>query len=260
MESPHTRDMSIQNHFSDVPAARLTDGFPQAAPHRRLGLYESALRDRHVDLRKRFCDCGAQAMTDAELLELILLRTAPRTDTRANAKSLLERFGDFAGVISASSIHLDEAADPIASADLKLIEAAAQRLAKVKLNNKPLISSWDAVIDYCRTTLAHREIEEFRVLFMDRSNILIADEVLGIGTVDHVPVYPREILKRALELNACAIILVHNHPSGDPTPSDSDIAMTHLIKHAAESLSVTLHDHLIIGATSETSFANEGLL
>lgn len=264
IESPHGKGMSIQTQIADVTAppfhaedqAKALD----RTARRRLGLYDKTLRDRHIALRQRFADQGGEGLSDPELLELILLRSAPRSDTRTTAKTLLAEFGDLGRVISASHTRLTEITDAVPAGDLKLIEATAQRLARGRIQSRPLISSWDAVISYCRTTLAHRETEEFRVLFLDRRNMLIADEVLGTGTVDHVPVYPREVLKRALELNSCAIILVHNHPSGDPTPSDSDIEMTKLIKQAAQSLSITLHDHLIVGATSETSLVSAGLL
>jgi DNA repair protein RadC len=138
--------------------------------------------------------------------------------------------------------------------ELKIIEAAAQRLARSKIINRHVLSSWDALIDYCHTTMAHRDTEQFRVLYLDRKNVLIADEAQSQGTVDHVPVYPREVIKRALELNASALILVHNHPSGDPTPSDADITMTAQINTGAQALGLALHDHLIIGKNRELSF------
>lgn len=144
--------------------------------------------------------------------------------------------------------------------ELKIVEAAAHRLARARVMQRPVISSWDAVLDYCHTTMAHRETEQFRVLYLDRKNILIADEEQARGTVDHVPVYPREVVKRALELNASALILVHNHPSGDPTPSDADITMTNQIRDAAEALDIQLHDHLIIGKSTELSFRGSGYL
>jgi DNA repair protein RadC len=144
--------------------------------------------------------------------------------------------------------------------ELKIIEAAAHRLARSKVLHKHVVSSWDALLDYCQTAMAHRDIEQFRVLYLDRKNVLIADEAQSKGTVDHVPVYPREVVKRALELNASAMILVHNHPSGDPTPSEADIEMTSQIQMAADTLGITLHDHLVIGKSRELSFRSEGLL
>ena len=144
--------------------------------------------------------------------------------------------------------------------EFKIVEAAAHRLAQSRVMDRPAISGWQALVDYCRTAMAHRETEQFRILFLDRKNTLIADEAQARGTVDHVPVYPREVVKRALELNASSLILVHNHPSGDPTPSDADIAVTRQIEHAAKALSITLHDHLVIGKSDEFSFRSAGYL
>jgi DNA repair protein RadC len=144
--------------------------------------------------------------------------------------------------------------------ELKIVEAAAQRMMRSRVMNRQVLTSWDALLDYCHTAMAHRETEQFRVLFLDRKNVLIADEEQAEGTVDHVPVYPREVVKRALELNASAIILVHNHPSGDPTPSGSDISMTLQVQEAAQVLGIILHDHLIIGKSSELSFRSQGYL
>jgi DNA repair protein RadC len=144
--------------------------------------------------------------------------------------------------------------------ELKIVQAAAHRLAQARVLKRPVVSSWDALLEYCQTAMAHDDIEQFRVLFLDRKNVLIADEPQARGTVDHVPVYPREVVKRALELNASALILVHNHPSGDPTPSGADIEMTAQIQRAADSLGITLHDHLVIGKSRELSFRSEGLL
>ena len=144
--------------------------------------------------------------------------------------------------------------------ELKIVEAAAQRLARARVMRKAVLSSWDALLDYCRTAMSHAETEHFRILFLDRRNVLIADEEQGRGTVDHVPVYPREVVRRALQLNASALILVHNHPSGDPTPSDADVAMTDRIRVAADSVGITIHDHLVIGKSAEVSFRAEGYL
>ncbi|MEP5153759.1 DNA repair protein RadC [Planktotalea sp.] len=253
--------MSIQHtHFADVSAPAFDPRSADKTSRKRLGLFDKKLRERHLKLRARLQENGAERLSDADLLELILLKTSPNKDTRPIARQLLEEFGDIASALTAESARLEATVGTVVSQDLKLIHAASKRLAKARIAHRPLISSWDAVLTYCRTALAHKETEEFRVLFLDRRNMLIADEVLGVGTVDHVPVYPREVLKRALELNSCAIILVHNHPSGDPTPSKSDIEMTNMIKQAADSLSITLHDHLIIGASGETSFVSSGLL
>ena len=253
--------MSIQHtQFTDIAAPAFDPRSADRTSRKRLGLYDSKLRDRHIDLRARFQQHGVENLNDAEVLELLLLQSSPRKDMQPVALKVLDAFGDIASVLAADTARLDAMIGTTAAQDLKLVQGASKRMAKARIAHRPLISSWDAVLLYCRTALAHKETEEFHVLFLDRRNMLIADEVLGIGTVDHVPVYPREVLKRALELNACAIILVHNHPSGDPSPSTSDIEMTQMIKQAADSLSITLHDHLIIGASGETSFVSKGLL
>ncbi|WP_371060796.1 DNA repair protein RadC [Rhodosalinus sp. 5P4] len=222
----------------------------------------SYLRDHRSRLRDRFLAGGADPMPDYELLELVLFRAIPRQDVKPLARALIERFGDFNAVVSAPRDRLAETPGlgPAVICELKVVEAAAHRLARARVIGRPVISSWEALLDYCRTTMAHRATEEFRVLYLDRKNVLVADEAQGRGTVDHVPVYPREVVKRALELNASAMILVHNHPSGDPTPSQADIAMTERIRAAAEALSITLHDHLVIGRAREVSFRAEGLL
>lgn len=226
------------------------------------GARPSYVKDHRARLRERFVSGGPTAVLDYELLELVLFRAIPRRDVKPLARELIDRFGNFNGVISAEPERLAEANGVGASVitEIKIVEAAAHRLAKARVMNRPIISSWDALLEYCQATMAHSEIEMFRVLYLDRKNILIADEVPGLGTVDKVPVYPRKILKRALEINASALILVHNHPSGDPTPSPEDIAMTAQIQKAAEALEVTLHDHLIIGKSREISFRSEGLL
>ncbi len=213
-------------------------------------------------LRERFVAGGADAMPDFELLELVLFRALPQCDVKPVADRLLKTFGDFNRVLSASVDNLTQVrgVGAAVAAELKIVEAAAHRLARARMINRPLLSSWDALLNYCRTTLAHRETEQFHVLYLDRKNVLIADEAQAKGTVDHVPVYPREVMKRALELNASALILVHNHPSGDPTPSESDLLMTRQISEAARALSITLHDHLVIGKSAEVSFRSAGLL
>ncbi len=205
---------------------------------------------------------GSAAVPDYELLELVLFSAIPRRDVKPLARELLDRFGDFNGVISAEPDRLSEVSGVGQSVicSFKIVEAAAQRLARAKVMQKEVISSWQALVDYCHTAMAHNRIEEFRILYLDRKNILIADEAQARGTVDHVPVYPREVAKRALELNASALILVHNHPSGDPTPSSSDIDMTAQIERALDPLGITLHDHLVIGHNTEISFRSEGLL
>jgi DNA repair protein RadC len=213
-------------------------------------------------LRERFAKGGADAMPDYELLELALFAALPRRDTKPLAKALLARFGSFAEVIAAPRARLLEVkgvGDGIVH-HLKIVEAAAHRLAKTRVINRPALSSWTALLDYCTAAMARSQNEEFRVLFLDRKNVLIADEVQNRGTVDHTPVYPREIIKRALELSASAIILVHNHPSGDPTPSKADIAMTREVAGAAKALGIAVHDHLVIGRGGHASFKSLGLL
>ena len=213
-------------------------------------------------LRTRFLKGGADAMPDYELLELTLFAALPRRDTKPLAKALLARFGSFAEVIAAPRARLMEVkgvGESVAH-HLKIVEAAAQRLAKTRVIGRPALSSWSALLDYCTAAMARSANEEFRILFLDRKNVLIADEVQNRGTVDHTPVYPREIVKRALELSASAIILVHNHPSGDPTPSKADILMTREIVAAAKALGLAVHDHLVIGRGGHASFKSLGLL
>lgn len=230
-----------------------------ALPHGKLPSYVTEHRKR---LRERFLTGGAAALPDYEMLELVLFRAIPRQDVKPLTHALLGAFGDFNRVLSAPAARLAEVkgVGEAVITELKIVEAAAQRLARSRILQRHVISSWDAVLDYCHTAMAHRDTEEFRVLFLDRKNVLVADEAQAQGTVDHVPVYPREVVKRALELNASALILVHNHPSGDPTPSEADIAMTQQIRTAAEALGLTLHDHLVIGKSRELSFRAEGLL
>ena len=204
----------------------LSDEAPKTAPIN--GKQPSYIKGHRARLRGRFLVGGSAAMPDYELLELVLFRAIPRQDVKPLARRLLERFGDFNRVISAPVARLKDVpgVGNAVATELKIIEAAAQRLARARVMQRHALSSWDALVDYCHTTMAHQETESFRVLFLDRKNVLIADEEQARGTVDHVPVYPREVAKRALELNASALILVHNHPSGDPTPSRSDIDMT----------------------------------
>lgn len=222
----------------------------------------SYIADHRKRLRDRFMSGGAAALPDYELLELLLFRAIPRLDVKPLARLLLDTFGDFNRVISASPQRLQmvKGVGEAVVIELKLVEAAAGRLMRAKVLNQPVLSSWNALLDYCQTVMAHRETEQFRILFLDRKNVLIADEEQAKGTVDHVPVYPREVVKRALELNASAIILVHNHPSGDPTPSDADITMTAQVQEAAQVLGIILHDHLIIGKSRELSFKAQGYL
>ncbi|WP_136646033.1 DNA repair protein RadC [Tabrizicola sp. YIM 78059] len=249
----------FRDSLFSLPGPADSDEAPVADLPARLPSY---IADHRARLRARFLDGGAAAMPDYELLELVLFRAIPRQDVKPLARLLLDTFGDFNRVITASPARLNlvKGVGPAVVLELKLVEAAAQRMMRARVMQKPLISSWDALLDYCHTAMSHRETEQFRVLFLDRKNVLIADEEQAKGTVDHVPVYPREIVKRALELNASALILVHNHPSGDPTPSDADLSMTHQVQDACHALGLTLHDHLIIGKSRELSFRAQGYL
>lgn len=225
------------------------------------GRTPSYLRDHRKRLRERFMAGGANAVPDYELLELVLFRAIPRQDVKPLARDLIDTFGDFNRVLSApiaQLMRIKGVGDAVVI-ELKLVEAAAHRLARAKVLGRHVVSSWAALLDYCHTVMAHRDTEQFRILYLDTKNVLIADEEQAKGTLDHVPVYPREVVKRALELNAASLILVHNHPSGDPTPSDMDITMTRQIALAAQALNITVHDHLIIGKSCEISFRAEGL-
>jgi DNA repair protein RadC len=213
-------------------------------------------------LRDRFLDAGPDAVTEYELLELILFRAIPRRDVKPLAKALIARFGSFAEVVSAERPRLREidGLGEAAIAEIKIVQAAAGRLARGEVKKRTALSSWSAVLDYCRTTMAFADKEQFRVLFLDKRNQVIADELQQTGTVDHTPVYPREVIKRALELSATALILVHNHPSGDPTPSRADIQMTQAIVDIAKPLGISVHDHIIVGKDGHTSFKGSKLI
>ncbi|MBS3647249.1 DNA repair protein RadC [Pseudaminobacter sp. 19-2017] len=219
--------------------------------------HQAGHRDR---LRQRFRGAGPAALADYELLELLLFRSIPRADTKARAKALLKRFGSLAEVLGAPEHLLREVEDvgEAAALDLRIVAAVAQRMGRSEIKGRELLSSWNQVIDYCRSAMAFEEREQFRILFLDKKNGLIADEVQQTGTVDHTPVYPREVVRRALELSATAIILVHNHPSGDPTPSRADIDMTKTIIDSAKPLGIGVHDHIIIGKKGYASM--KGLL
>lgn len=233
-----------------LPLATAPDG---TAPH-----YHGH-RDR---LRQRFQDTGGDALPDYELLELLLFRSIPQRDVKPLAKELIARFGSFAEVLGAPVTRLTEVkgiGDSVA-VDLKIVEASLRRMAKGAIAKRPVLSSWSAVIDYCRMAMAFAEREQFRILFLDKKNAVIADEVQQTGTVDHTPVYPREVVRRALELSASAVILVHNHPSGDPTPSGPDMRMTRELVDIAKPLGVTIHDHIIVGRDGHASFKSLGLI
>ncbi len=207
-------------------------------------------------LRARFRDAGADALSDYELLELLLFRTIPQKDVKPLAKELIAKFGSFAEVLAAPRLRLEEVKGikEATGTDLKIVHAAASLMTRGAVRKRPVLSSWSAVLDYCRTTMAFAEKERFSIIFLDKRNQVIADEVQQTGTVDHTPVYPREVVKRALELSATAIILVHNHPSGDPTPSRADIQMTQAIVEIAKPLGIAVHDHLIVGKDGHASF------
>jgi DNA repair protein RadC len=221
-------------------------GLAEATPH-----YHGH-RER---LRTRFREAGTEALSDYELLELLLFRALPRRDVKPLAKSLLEKFGSFAEVVSAPEARLREVKGlgEAGVTELKIVQAAASRFLRGAVKQRPALSSWSAVLDYCRSAQAFADKEQFRVLFLDKRNQLIADEVQQTGTVDHAPVYPREVVKRALELSATAIVLVHNHPSGDPTPSHADVQMTQQIIAVASPLGIAVHDHIIVGKEGHAS-------
>jgi DNA repair protein RadC len=213
-------------------------------------------------LRGRFREAGPEAVSDYELLELVLFRAIPQRDVKPLAKNLIAKFGSFAEAISAPPARLAEVKGigEAAITELRIVQAAASRLARGQVQKRPVLSSWSSVIDYCRTAMAFAEKEQFRVLFLDKRNQLIVDELQQVGTVDHTPVYPREVVKRALELSATALILVHNHPSGDPTPSHADIEMTQTIIKVAGPLGIAVHDHIVVGKEGHASFRSLRLI
>jgi DNA repair protein RadC len=221
-------------------------GLAEAPPHYR------GHRER---LRARFNDAGPDAVSDYEMLELVLFRAIPQRDVKPLAKDLIARFGSFAEVLAAPRRRLEEikGLGDSAITELKIVQAAAGRLARGQVKGRTMLSSWSAVLEYVRTVMAFEDREQFRILFLDKRNQLIADELQQTGTVDHTPVYPREVVKRALELSATAIILVHNHPSGDPTPSRADIQMTQQIQEIAKPLGISVHDHIIVGKDGHAS-------
>lgn len=230
-------------------AGKKPDSEPDETPH-----YHGH-RER---LRERFMQAGNDALSDYEMLELVLFRAIPRRDVKPLAKELIRIFGSYAEVISAPALRLKEikGLGDAAITELKIVEATASRLARVRVKGKDVVSlsSWNAVLDYCRAAFARAAKEQFHILFLDKRNQLIADETQQTGTVDHTPVYPREVVKRALELSATAVILVHNHPSGDPSPSRADIEMTRQIAEVARPLGIELHDHIIVGRDGHASF------
>lgn len=219
----------------------------------------------HLGHRARLRERAAisfAALPDYELLELLLARSLPRGDIKPIAKALLARFGGLSGVLGATSEELVtvKGVGPSVALDLKLLHEATARMGKSEVKKRTVISSWSALLAYTRVAMAHEAREQFRVLFLDKKNQLIADEVMNEGTVDHAPVYPREVMRRALELSASAVILAHNHPSGDPTPSSADVEMTRQVIEAGRPLRVTVHDHLVIGRDGVASFKALGLM
>jgi DNA repair protein RadC len=227
------------------------------------GLAEAPHYHGHRErLRERFRDAGADALSDYELMEMVLFRALPRRDVKPLAKSLITKFGSFAEAVHAPDARLREVVGlgEAAITEIRLIAAAASRIAKGQLKQRTVLSSWARVIDYCRTAMAFADKEQFRILFLDKRNQLISDEVQQVGTVDHTPVYPREVVKRALELSATAIVLVHNHPSGDPTPSQADIQMTKAIIDIAAPLGISVHDHIIVGKNGHASLKGMKLI
>jgi DNA repair protein RadC len=242
--------------FAPAPAGKRASKTPKPAkppsPH-------AGHRER---LRDRFLKTGAEALADHELVELLLFSALPRIDTKPIAKALIARFGSYEEVLAAPPEQLGKIKfmGEGAVTLVKAVEAAAIRLARKQVQKQPVLSSWSALLDYCKAAIARAPIEQFRLLLLDRKNRLIEDAVMAEGTVDHTPVYPREIVKRALGAGASAIILVHNHPSGDPTPSRADIEMTKAIAAAAKPLGVAVHDHLVIGRAGHASFKELGLL
>jgi DNA repair protein RadC len=249
-------------------ASKSSRSRPKAGTHRPTSEDETGsaevphYKGHRQRLRARFLTAGADAFPDYELLELLLFLAIPQRDTKPLAKALIAHFRSFADVIAAPPDRLAEVdgVKEVTITALKTVKAAALRLAKARVMGRPALSSWEALLDYCTAAMSRNQTEEFRILFLDRQNALIADEKQQRGTVDHTPVYPREVVKRALELGASAIILVHNHPSGDPTPSRSDIAMTREIAIAAKALKIEVHDHLVIGRGKHASFKALGLL
>jgi DNA repair protein RadC len=233
-------DEDERGFFAERPAPRMVKPEPVKERPHYLGHRER--------LRERFLASG-DALADYELLELLLFRVIPRADTKPIAKALLQRFGSLSEVLGAPIARLQEVSGVKAAValDLKVVAAAARRMARGEIRGRELLSSWEQVLDYCRAAMAFEEREQFRILFLDKKNALIADEVQQTGTVDHTPVYPREVIRRALELSSTAIILAHNHPSGDPTPSRADIEMTRTIVETGKPLGIAVHDHIIIG-------------
>ena len=233
--------------------------FPAPKPPAQPKPHHHGHRER---LRERFARTGPAALPDYELLEMLLFRSIPRADTKALAKALIARFGSFAEVLGAPEHLLREQKGVGASVarDIKVVAAAAARMARGEIGKRPVLASWSKVLEYCHAAMAFENREQFRILFLDKKNALLADEVQQVGTVDHTPVYPREVARRALELSATALVLVHNHPSGDPTPSTADIDMTRRIVETAKPLGIAVHDHIVIGKSGHASMRGLNLI
>lgn len=233
----------------------MSDGFEERQAATTAGKPRPHYHGHRERMREKFRERGADAFAEYELLEMLLYRSVPRGDTKPLAKALITEFGSLAAILAASPARLSQVkgVGNAIALDLKLVHAASRSLASGLLTDRTLLGSWSQVIEYCRVTMAHEEREMLRILFLDKKNRLIKDEVQQVGTVDHTPVYPREVARRALELSATAIILVHNHPSGDPTPSRADIDMTRTIVDLMQPLGIVVHDHIIIGRDGHAS-------
>ncbi|MCT6871386.1 MAG: DNA repair protein RadC [Bartonella sp.] len=257
------KDDSDKNAFAERALFALTTN--QAKLNKTVEskqLVASQHKGHRERLRQRYFQTNGIGFADYEFLELLLFRSIPRADTKQLAKSLLNRFGSLADVLGADINLLQEVpgCGPAVAHDLKIIAGVSERVNRSELRKRDIFSSWDKVLAYCRAAMAHETREQFRILFLDKKNGLIADEIQQIGTVDHTPVYPREVVRRALQLSASALILVHNHPSGDPTPSREDISMTHMLKDVANALGIAIHDHIIIARNGYTSFRAKKLI
>jgi DNA repair protein RadC len=248
--------MSQRNQVGEAPQPDLWTAIAptgKAPPRPHFHGHRERLRER--------AGASLSALPDYELLELLLFRSIPRGDVKPLAKALLARFGSLAAITGASDADLRgvPGVGEAVALDLRLLHEATLRIGRGAVGKRPVVSSWSQLLDYVKVALAHEPREQFRVIFLDKKNQLIADEVMNHGTVDHAPVYPREVVRRALELSASAIILVHNHPSGDPTPSRPDIDMTRQIVEAAKALRIAVHDHLVVGRDGVASFRALGL-
>jgi DNA repair protein RadC len=252
-------ELPFEGRPADVRSAEVAPITLAPAPRKSAHAHHAGHRER---LRQRAKAGGLVALPDYELLELYLFRTFPRGDVKPLAKALLTRFGSLGAVLGATIEELATVpgVGEAAAMDIKLLHEATLRAGRDKIAKRPVIASWSALLGYVRVALANESREQFRVLFLDKKNQLIADEVMNRGTVDHAPVYPREVMRRALELSSSNIIILHNHPSGDPTPSRPDIDMTRQIVEAGKALKIAVHDHLVVGREGVASFKALGLM